>query len=144
MSIAKPTGIFAFKWLREDGVTHGGNRPYKYELPEGDIPSKWHSNLSRRPIEVCANGFHCIGTEQILNYDGYGPRLFLVEIAGRFDSNDEKVAVEHIRLIREMKYKYNKEGSLVIPIDTNRIPLSYLKKTIVGHGSLGKDPVGVV
>jgi hypothetical protein len=144
MSIAKPTGIFAFKWLRADGVTHGGNRPYRYDLPIGDVPSIWHSNLSRRPIKLCENGFHCIGVEQVLNFDGYGPRLFLVEIAGRFDSSDEKVAVEHIRLIRELKYKYNSQGSLVIPVDSNGIPLNYLKKTILGHGRLGTDCVGVV
>lgn len=141
MSVAASTGIYAFKWLRDDGVTHGGNRPYRYDLPIGDVPGIWHSNKSRRPIELCANGFHCIGTEQILNYEAYGPRLFLVEISGRFHSSDEKVAVEHIRLIREMKYK---EGSLVIPVYSNKIPLCYLKRTIYGRGCLGTDSVGVI
>lgn len=143
MSIAKPTGIFAFKWLNSDGITTGGHKPYKWELPIGNNPSKWHSNLSRRPIELCSNGFHCIAADEIYNFNSYGPRLFLVEIAGRFHSNEEKVAVEHMRLIRELVYVTEHEV-IKISENVNEIPLNYLKRLIRNKGRIGIDPVGGV
>lgn len=142
MSEAKPTGIYAFKWLDRNGVTTGGNRPYKWELPIGCNPSKWHSNRTKKPIKVCVNGFHCIGAEEIVNFKPYGPRLFLVEIAGRFDSSTQKLAVEHIRLIEELTYMY-KNGGLIVKSQAG-LPSTYLKESITNSGRIGLNAIGKV
>lgn len=145
-TILKPSGIYMFKWLPKSGIATAGTRPYKYDLPKNGIPGKWHSILNKRPIMVCGNGFHCIGLNNLIRYAAYGPRLFLVEVAGNFLSNGEKGAVEHIRFIKELEYDLVKRFNVNIIRVKNftDLPGCTIKDLNDGYGKIGRDRLGIV
>lgn len=139
----KPTGIYAFKWLDAQGCTSGGGSKYQWSLPKGNEPGEWHSKIkSKKPIVCCEHGFHCVPFVGINSYSSYGPRLFLVEIAGKFNCHADKLAVESIRLITELKtYKH---GGAVEIID-RLIPCNTLHALkLSARGVVGRDIIGSV
>lgn len=151
MGTVRPTGVYMFKWLDKNGTAHGGDRPFKYSLPVGEIPGKWHTKKDPSSVRACEYGFHCIGYNHIEDYESYGPRLFLVEVAGAFHPNpgDGKVAVQSIRLIKELHpkigYEEGDDGDFWMegPF-TDKIPKGYVKYVLSGGGKVGVDPIGVV
>jgi hypothetical protein len=93
------------KWTRKDGTCNGGTKPYQYSLPRGAILGSWHEIPSGR-VEACSSGFHGSSLQYIHDYSGYGTRLWLVEVDGKYDTDRtkyspledaNKVAVEKIR-----------------------------------------------
>lgn len=140
----KPTGIYAFKWLDLKGFTRGGGSTYKWSLPNGNEPGEWHSKIkSKRPIRCCHHGFHCIPFNGINSYSQFGPRLFLVEIAGKFDCYVDKFAVESVRLITELRT--HRHGGAIEVIDEIKIPSNTLHSLkFSARGTVGRDRMGTI
>lgn len=92
---------YALKWVDAKGRGTGGSRPYQYDLPKRGKPGRWHRK-HKEAIIVCQNGFHCTNLYGFGSYYEYGPRLFIVEIAGKFSADGEKVAVEAMRFVSEV------------------------------------------
>ena len=104
MSDPKPTGVYMLKWLDKQGRGTGGPGYYQYDLPKDGKPRKWHSITNKKRIQVCWNGFHCTTRRKYRNFECFGPRLFIVEVAGSYDchSDGNKVAFKHIRIVQEL------------------------------------------
>lgn len=92
---------YALKWVDSKGRGTGGSRPYQYDLPKRGKPGRWHRK-HKEAIRLCENGFHCTNLYSYCDHVQYGPRLFIVEIAGKFSCERGKVAVEAVRFIREV------------------------------------------
>lgn len=146
MAKSKYSGpVYALKWLNDKGQGTGGRRPYQYNLPVNGEPGKWHSKTkSKRKIETCVHGFHCTTKSHIMDfYLNYGRKLYLVEIGGHIDAGWNKVAVENIRIVREIKYRvYCKYGHNKIEI-LDKLPIGTLKMLLSGvYGVIGVDRIG--
>mgnify|MGYP001407184674 CR=1 FL=1 len=148
MSDPKPTGIYMLKWLDAYGRGTGGNHPYQYDLPKDGKPGNWHSIKNKKPIKTCVNGFHCTTLESYKFYSDYGPRLFIVEVAGSFDchEDEQKVAFKHIRIIRELPVKgiktYHPEIDHKRKVD---MPANVAHRIICGNsGIVGRDSFAVI
>jgi len=132
MSDPKPTGVYMLKWLTKSGRGTGGPGYYQYDLPKDGKPGKWHSIDNKKKIKVCQNGFHCAPMKEYRNFSDYGPRLFIVEVAGSYDIavNQNKAAFKHIRIIEEVPV--NSMGSAM---DRSKMPklLSKVIKSLFSY-----------
>lgn len=100
---------YAVKYFTEN--LQGPAVGYKYIGPRGAITGPWHINKSKKPIIICNNGFHAAlmnGIEEYYgDYVGDDSRCFIVELDGKISFNDDKIAAEKIRLVKEIKLTYN-------------------------------------
>jgi len=102
---------YALKWVDSKGRGTGGSRPYQYDLPKRGKPGRWHRK-HKEAIRLCENGFHCTGLSDYAEFSDLGPRLFIVEIKGKFSSSHTKVAVEAMRFIVEVPISKDESGEL--------------------------------
>lgn len=141
------TGIYAFKWIDSKGCTSGGGSNYKWSLPVGDKPGEWHSKRkAKKAIKCCGHGFHCVGFERINDFTSYGPRLFLVEVSGKFNAHPDKFAVESVRIVRELKHKWEDGRVIILSKDLRSLPNKTITNTVGGknYGVVGRDRIGSV
>lgn len=136
MSDPKPTGVYMLKWLDENGCGIGGPGYYRYDLPKDGNPGKWHSINNKDRIKVCQNRFHCTSLKEYRLYSEYGPRLFIVEVAGSYDIDitGYKAAFKHIRIVEEVLV--NSNGTAM---DRSRKPklLSRVTKSLCSYNIHG-------
>ena len=102
MATKKKNRIYMLKWTHNDGRCNGGSKPYQYSLPKGAILGSWHVIPSGH-VGACQSGFHGSSLQNIHDYTGYGSRLWLVEVDGKYDTERNKVAVEKARFVKEIK-----------------------------------------
>lgn len=93
-----------------------GSAPYMsaftYEFPKNGELGKWYSipkptkRTRGRFIRCCYNGFHASPINRIetwyREYQSSTLRCFIVEVRGQIDFNHDKVAAEHMRIIKEI------------------------------------------
>ena len=96
-----------FKILSKTGRACNGGK-YRYDLPKGGKPGKWTVPIAKP--QPCVSGYHVVPAEGVNYWSGLSSqnRLFVVQIriSGNphaLNNNDEKLACEQIRLLREIK-----------------------------------------
>jgi hypothetical protein len=91
-----------YKTLDKDGCScHGGDAEWSLPTQNDDgtwTPGEWMPEVEG-PLEPCANGYHVVTLEQLL--DWIGERIFEVEVGKEILPDDDKSVVRTCCLTRE-------------------------------------------